>query len=122
MVWPEATLAPLAANALELTLQAMSTEVSWIMLTSTGGENGRYAGKLRTALDGMLGWLEQNVDAALAALPERDSSYLELALFCLLEHLEFRQVLPLAPYPRLLAFREVFAQRASARATPFKFD
>jgi glutathione S-transferase len=121
MIWPEATPAPLAANALELSVQAMSSEVSWIMLTSTGEGSG-YAAKLRAALEGMLGWLEGNVDAALAALPERDLSYLELSLFCLLEHLQFRQVLPLEPYVRLAAFREHFAQRPSARATPFKFD
>jgi hypothetical protein len=122
MIWPEATPAPLAANALELAVQAMSTEVSWIMLASTGGEACGYAGKLRSALQGMLGWLEQNVEPALAALPERDLSYLELSLFCLLEHLEFRQVLALEPYPRLGAFRVRFAQRPSALATPFQFD
>ena len=122
MIWPEATPAPLAANALELTVQAMSSEVSWIMLASTGGEGTGYAAKLRSALDGMLGWLEHNVDAALAELPERDLSYLELSLFCLLEHLEFREVLALEPYPRLREFRGCFAQRPSARATPFEFD
>ena len=122
MIWPEATPAPLAANALEIAVQAMSSEVSWIMLTGTGGEGSGYAGKLSRALAGMLAWLEANVDEALAALPERDLSYLELSLFCLLEHLEFRKVLPLAPYARLLAFRQGFAQRPSAQATPFRFD
>ncbi|MEY4549691.1 MAG: hypothetical protein RL685_5886 [Pseudomonadota bacterium] len=122
MVWPEATPAPLAANALELTVQAMSSEVSWIMVTSTGGEGSPYAAKLRAALDGMLGWLDRELDAALAALPARDLSYLELSSFCLLEHLEFRKVLELAPYARLQAFRARFAERPSARATPFQFD
>lgn len=122
MIWPEATPAPLAANALELTVQAMSSEVSWIMLTSTGGEASGYASKLRIALQGMLGWLERDLDAALAALPERELSYLELSLFCLLEHLEFRKVLPLEPYPRLSVFRERFARRPSAQATAFEFD
>lgn len=122
MIWPEATPAPLAANALELTVQAMSTEVSWIMLTSTGGEGNGYAGKLRTALEGMLGWLEREVEPALAALPERELSYLELSLFCLIEHLEFRKVSSLAPYPRLSAFRERFGLRPAAQATSFRFD
>lgn len=122
MVWPEETPAFLAANALELTVQAMSTEVALIMVTQTDGGASRYADKLRAALVGMIGWLEQHLSDALRTLPERDLSYLELSLFCLIEHLEFRDVMSLAPYRSLADFRARFAQRPSALATPFEFD
>jgi hypothetical protein len=122
MVWPEQTQLLLASNALELAVQAMSTEVSLIMVTATGGDGSGYANKLRAALGGMVAWLDLNLTEALTQLPERDLSYLELALFCLIEHLEFRDVLPLEPYRNLRAFRERFAERPSAVATPFRFD
>lgn len=122
MVWPEQTSSILASNALELTLQAMSSEVSLIMTAATGGEHTAYAAKLRAALDGTLGWLEQNVRDALAELPPRDLSYLELTLFCLVEHLEFRDVTPTNPYRHLRAFRDEFGARPSAAATPFHVD
>lgn len=122
VVWPETTSHPSSANAVELSVQAMSTEVSLIMLCAGDGEGLPYAAKLKKALDHMLDWLDANVDEALASLPERDLSYLEVSLFCLIEHLEFRQVKSLAGYRRLAAFRTAFAERASARATPFEFD
>jgi hypothetical protein len=122
MVWPEATPLGVAANALELSLQAMSTEVALIMATATGAAASPYALKSRTALAGLLGWLECNVLEALAALPERDLSYLELSLFCLIDHLEFREVMVLDQHERLRSFRELFAERPSATATRFRFD
>ena len=58
-----------------------------------------------------------------AALPaDRDLSYLEATLFCLVTHLEFRGVVPVAPYPALANFCASFAQRASARETAYHFD
>jgi hypothetical protein len=122
VVWPETTIRPLSANAVELSVQAMSTEVSLIMLCAGGGEGLPYAAKLKKALDHMLDWLDANVDEAVASLPDRDLSYLEVSLFCLIEHLEFRQVKSLAGYRRLARFRTAFGDRASARATPFEFD
>jgi glutathione S-transferase len=119
MVWPESTALGVAANALELSLQAMSTEVTLIMTSATASP---YATKLRTALEGMLGWLEASVLDALEALPERDLSYLELSLFCLLDHLEFREVMVLDRHDQLRRFRDRFAERPSAAATRFRFD
>lgn len=47
--------------------------------------------KLRGSLLGTTGWLERNASAVLAApAPDRDLSFLEVSLFCLVEHLEFR--------------------------------
>ena len=44
------------------------------------------------------------------------------ALFCLVEHLPFREVLATDAYPNLRAFAERFGKRSSAKATPYKFD
>ncbi len=122
MVWPETTPAGVAANALELTLQAMSTEVTLIMLDTSAAQPLPYTDKLRAALVGMMTWLDTNVADALAVLPDRQLSYLELTLFCLIEHLEFRQVLSLDEYDGLLRFRDDFGERPSAKATGYRFD
>lgn len=118
MLWPEQLHAPLLANAQELTLQAMASEVELIMSDTPSA----LTTKRRQSLEGTLHWLNHRVDEALGALGERDLSYFETTLYCLVTHLEFRQVLLLAPFERLRAFAEMFAQRDSARATPFRFD
>ena len=123
LIWPEAFDRPLLANAQELTLQAMATEVTLIMGSLGGSElPGGHRGKLAASLRGCLQWLEANVDAALAALPARDLSYLEVTLYCLFTHLEFRGVAPTTEYVRLTQFSAGFADRASARSTPYRFD
>jgi len=58
----------------------------------------------------------------LSNLPERDLSFLEVSLFCLLRHLEFREIRRLNDYPDLRGFCEDFERRSSAIATPFKYD
>jgi glutathione S-transferase len=123
VIWPEALDRPLLANVQELTVQAMSTGVSLIMGSLDGAELPEaHREKLSTSLRGSLTWLDQNVDAALDQLPPRDLSFLEVTLFCLLTHLEFRPLLPVREYTRLQQFCARFAQRESARATPFRFD
>jgi glutathione S-transferase len=124
VVWPDQLESALACNAQELVLQAMSTEVAIVMGKSSGvpADNAHQA-KLRASLRGALGWLEDNAGAAIATLPlERDLSFLEVSLFCLVEHLPFRDVLDTTPYPNLRAIAARFAQRSSAKATPFRFD
>jgi glutathione S-transferase len=124
VVWPDQLESALASNAQELVLQAMSTEVAIVMGKASGvpADNAQQA-KLRASLLGSLQWLEDNAGAAIATLPhERDLSYLEVSLFCLVEHLPFREVLDTAPYPNLRAHAGRFALRSSAKATPFRFD
>jgi len=124
VIWPEDLAGALGANAQEMVLQAMSTEVGIVLGKSTGvpADNAHQV-KLRASLLGNLRWLEDKVADAIAALPpDRDLSYLEVSLFCLVEHLPFREVMTLEDYPNLRAFGERFARRSSARATPFKFD
>jgi len=123
VIWPEALDRPLLANAQELTVQAMSTEVSLIMGSLNGAElPAAHREKLATSLHGSLGWLDENIAAVLQLLPARDLSFLEVTLFCLLAHLEFRALLPLGGYARLQDFCARYAERPSARATPFCFD
>ncbi len=78
---------------------------------------------MRKSLVNMMSWLENNVIHALDALPsDRDLSYLEVTLFCLVTHLEFRNVLPISPYPDLNKFCQHFAERASTDETTYRFD
>lgn len=119
VVLPEHHLGATLANAQELTLQAMATEVELIM---TDAPTSELALKRRQSLEGTLGWLEEHVEEASSALPERDLSYFEVTLFCLVTHLEFRGVLSTAPFPRLCEQAGRFGERPSARATSFRFD
>ncbi|NZA25033.1 glutathione S-transferase domain-containing protein [Luteimonas sp. SJ-92] len=123
VAWPEDLDRPFAANAQELVLQAMSTEVALIMGAATGAGAGQRQAKLRASLLGSLAWLEEHATRALAMQPPRRAfGTLEVTLYCLLDHLEFREVLPLAPYPRLRGLRDGFGARPSAVATGYRFD
>ncbi len=124
VVWPEDLARPVAANAQELVSTAMATEVGLIMGKASGvtADNPQQV-KMRVSLLGVMEWLERNANRALATLaPDRDLSFLEVSLFCLIEHLQFREVLALDPYPQLRAFAQLFSERSSAKATAFKFD
>lgn len=123
-VWPEELEEPLLVNAQELIVQAMTTEVSLVMskLADKGADNAHH-GKMRKSLLNIMSWLEDNVRQVLAALPSnRELSYLEVTLFCLITHLEFRKVLPVDPYAELNRFCRQFAERASAGETAYRFD
>jgi glutathione S-transferase len=124
VVWPEAANVALVANAQELTLQAMSTEVTLVMSQlGDAGAGSAHAIKLRRSLVDSLLWLDRNVASALAALPaDRDLSFLEVTLYCLITHLAFRDIAPVEPYPALCAFRSRFAERPSAVQTAYRFD
>ncbi|WP_437731702.1 glutathione S-transferase N-terminal domain-containing protein [Sorangium sp. So ce1335] len=124
VVWPELLTDALTANAQELALQAMATEVTLIMsqLAGTPRDDAQLI-KLEKSLLNMVSWLDDNLHAALAALPQdRDLSYLEVCTFCLVTHLEFRNVLATSGYRALTAFCDDFGQRASALATAYRYD
>jgi hypothetical protein len=124
IIWPEHLEQPLPANAQELVIQAMATEVTLIMAGLGGsGEGSPAQAKMRESLQNSLAWLEANASQALAMLPlGRDLSYLEVSLFCLITHLEFRQVLPMADYRSLTLLCQSFASRPSAIQTQYRFD
>jgi glutathione S-transferase len=122
-VWPEDTAHPTVANAQELVLQGMATEVSLLLAKTVGVPDNAQLGKHRQSLLASLAWLEAHVETARAALaPDRHLAYFEVSLFCFLTHLPFRQVLTLEPYPALLSYTQSFAERPSALATEYHFD
>jgi glutathione S-transferase len=125
IVWPEQLDYALTANAQELIVQAMSTEVSLIMGKAGAGEGegNAHHDKLRASLTNTLAWLEEHAERVLAQLPrDRDLSYLEVTLFCLVTHLEFRHVVPTAGYVALRRFCDEFGQRPATLATAYRFD
>ena len=112
----------LVANAEELVLHAMSSEVILIM-NALGGPQQMEPPKVRPSMDNALAFLEARWPEVLAALPpERCVSFCELALFAVLTHLPFRQIADVSGYRTLLQFCEAFAERPSARATEYRFD
>jgi glutathione S-transferase len=124
IVWPEDSGCAVLANAHELVMAGMLTEVSLIVSRPAGrGEEDAVQRKLRTSLVNSLEWLEHNARRALEMLPaDRDLSYLEVALFCFVTHLEFRDVVPTAPYAQLKKFCGEFGTRPSAQKTEYRFD
>jgi glutathione S-transferase len=122
IAWPEHVRERLANNAQELVLQSMSNVVVLVMRQVTG-ELGAYDAKAREGLEHSVAWLERHFAQACASLPpDRELSFLEVSAFCFIAHLEFRKLLELAPFARLRAFRDEFGERASARATEYRFD
>lgn len=124
IIWPEATPQPVLANMQELVSHAMATEVALIMSGLSGQPTDTpHRVKMTRSLSNVLAWLEAHVQPALAALPhERRLSYLEVTLFCLLAHLDFRGVMSTAPYAALAAFRDDFGARSACRETEYRFD
>jgi glutathione S-transferase len=121
IVWPEDLRDDLSRNAHELVWHAAAAQVQLVMGTVVGklpADNIFFA-KLRTGYAGALAWLDAHLAAVPAPGPLR---LLDVALFCLLDHLTIRPTLDLSPYPALTRFAATFAQRASALATPYRFD
>lgn len=111
----------LVANAEELVLHVMSAEV--VVITAKLAGNATAPPKVMSSIESCLGHLDERLDAVLARLPtNRALSFVEVALFCVVTHLPFRQVLQTAPWKRLTAFAERFGERASARNTEYMFD
>jgi glutathione S-transferase len=112
----------LVENAEEMTLHVMSSEVILVMATMAG-DGCAPPPKLRRSLDNSVAYLNANVDRVLAALPaDRAISFLETALFCVVTHLPFRQVMDVDGYERLTSFSKQFGKREGARQTEYRFD
>lgn len=124
IVWPEALHDDLSRNAQELVTHCMSTQVQFafgIAINKLPADN-LYFVKARAGMEGALSWLNSNLPKALETLPPRDVSFFEVSLFCLVDHLRFRQTVELHPYDALERFADAFAQRSSAQKTPYRFD
>jgi glutathione S-transferase len=108
----------LVANAEELILHAMSSEVILIM-----SGKGTPPPKVRPSLENTIAFLEDNLPGVRVALPaDRVLSFCETSLFCLVTHLPFRKIMEVTGYPRLQAFCQEFEQRPGARDTGYRFD
>jgi glutathione S-transferase len=125
-VWPEDLTDRTAANAQELVLQGMMTEVALIMrgLPAHDQEAASPADvKARASLMSTLSWLDQQLPAALRTLPaDRTVSFLEVSSYCFIRHLDFRGVADTRGYLNLQAFCEVYGARPSLRDTEYRFD
>ena len=121
VVWPEQLLDRTAANAQELVLQGMSTEVVLIMQASGGAVAS--SGKAFESLVNSLGWLDANLSRVRASTYERETlSIFDLTTFCFVTHLAFRKIVDVSPYLALQAFCDEHAHRPAARATAYRFD
>jgi glutathione S-transferase len=107
----------LIANFEELTLHAMAADVAVAMARMT--KTTTHA-KLVPSLTNCVQYLETHVDALLLALPPRRISFVEVALFCLVRHLPWREIMDVGPH--LAAFADVYGVRTSARDTEYRFD
>lgn len=125
IVWPEQLRGNLSRNAQEMVWHCMNTQVQIVVGTAVAKlpADNLYFEKARLGYAGALAWLDAHVGDALKALPaSRQLSLFEVSLFCMIEHLHFRQTLPVEQYSNLEAFRKSFATRPSAQRTPYQFD
>lgn len=124
IVWPHDLREDVLRNAQEMVWHAMAAQVQLVFGTVIGKLPAAniYFAKGRAGFEGALRWLNDNAEQYLRALPPRDLSLLEVTLFCLVEHLAFRETLPVASYPALTAFAAKFAERPSAKRTVYRFD
>lgn len=117
--------ADLARSAQELAWHAMAAQVQLVLGVRVAGlsADNAFFVKVRRGMLGALAWLDAHLDPVLAALPApRDLSVLEVALYCVLDHVAFRPTVSLDGFPRLRGFAAAFAARPSARDTAFCVD
>ncbi|MBB6188675.1 glutathione S-transferase N-terminal domain-containing protein [Rhodanobacter sp. MP7CTX1] len=124
IIWPEDGRGVQARNAQELVWHAMQAQVQLGFGTQIAKlpVDSVYFVKAAAGMRNALEWLDEKVNEVIDDMPPHDISLLEASLFCLIEHVEFRATISLAPYGRLTAFALAFGQRASAQQTPFVFD
>ena len=122
--WAEAAEDELLANAHELTLHAMSARVQIVfgtMVVKLPGDSIFFS-KAQVGFEKPLQWLDEHAQTILQTLPRRDFSFIEVALYCLLGHLQFRQTLSTDPFTNLGLFHQQFGERDSVKRTPYQFD
>jgi glutathione S-transferase len=125
IVWPEMLVDDLSRNAHEMLRHAMAAQIQLVMGTHIGHlpADSLYFAKGRAGFEGALGWLNENLESTLRALPSpRLLSLFEVMLFCLVEHLTFRGTLSVEPYPALIRFTRSYSARPSAERTAYRFD
>jgi glutathione S-transferase len=124
IVWPEDMRSDRARNAHEMLAHAMAAQIQIIMGTIVGKlpADGIVFVKARRGLEGALAWLDANVDAVIAEMPARDTSWFEVALGCMVEHFAFRGTVAIEGYAALARFAARWGEGAAAKATAYRFD
>lgn len=125
IVWPEHVRDTVARNAQELIWHGMAAQVQLIVGTRLAKlpADNLYFVKCREGFVGALSFLDARLDDVLRALPaERDLSLLEVTLYCLVEHLRFRTMVPIEHHHALLRFAEQYGERPSAQHTAYRVD
>jgi glutathione S-transferase len=108
------------ANAEELLLHAMNSSVA---LITTAQEDAKPLPKVRASLENALAFLNTHAAEARAALPTgRLLSFFEVALYCQVRHLAFRNLMDASGYAHLQSYCQDFEQRPAAQATSYRFD
>ena len=121
--WPEQASSALAMNAHELLAHAMAVQVEVVFHEIVSKRAPDAASrKRRASLGGSLRWIDAHWRGIRAELPIGRIAIFDVGLFCLLEHLPFRNPMDLSAMPHLRAFATEFGTRASAQATPYSFD
>ena len=123
IVWPEDLDDDRSRNAQELVWYCMAMQVQILMAEHVGKipSDNVFVAKARAGLKGSLGWLEEHAADVVAALPmQRDLSLFEVALYCLVEHLQFGPTESVENHESLLAFARQFGTRPSAQRTAFR--
>lgn len=121
--WPEQADSALLMNAHEVLAHAMAAQVEVVFHEIVSKRPPDAASrKRRASLLQCLAWLDQHLPEIRAELPVSRIAIFELGLFCLLEHLPFRNPIDLSAMPHLTSFACVFGARSSAQATPYRFD
>jgi glutathione S-transferase len=123
--WPEDRSDDLARNAQELVWHCMSAQVQLvvgILIGKLPADNILFV-KTRTGLEGSLRWL----DANLATLhrhhgARRRISIFDVSLFCLVEHVRWRETLKIDECEQLNAWAGDYSARPSALATVYSLD
>lgn len=121
--WPEQAGSALAMNAHEVLAHAMAVQVEVVFHEIVSKRPPDAASrKRRASLVQCLGWLDRHSQDIRVEQPQEKIAIFDLGLFCLLEHLPFRNPIDLSSMPQLTAFVNVFGARPSAQATPYRFD
>jgi glutathione S-transferase len=123
VLWPEDVREPHAANAQEIVLEAMASEVTIVMARASGiAEDHPFMAKPFARIRASVDWLENELSGALSRLPPHSLSFLEVSAFCLCRHLGFREILSIDERPNLSGFCREFGRRPSAAHTEYHFD
>jgi len=123
VAWPEQATRPLAMNAHELLAHAMAVQVEVVLHERVAKRPpDPVSAKRRASLVHCLAWLDSHLAAVRAEFPADRIRCFDLGLFCLFEHLAFRNPIDTSDWHALQAFAVEMAGRESALATPYCFD